>query len=1028
MSTLATLLIKLGFDTTSLRPGAQAVKSEVAGIGTSAASAGRQTEGSLAGVQQSLAKTGAIGKIASGALSVGLGLVAFQAAQVGIEFVKGIGTAIAEEDRLEKQTQAVIKSTKGAANVTAEWVKQYAHDLQTAEGANQDVVMSAENMLLTFTQIKNRVGEGNDIFNQATQAALNMSTVFGTDAARQSIQLGKALNDPIIGATALRRVGVMLTQQQMDQIKVFQRSGDIMSAQKLILKELETEFGGSAEAFGNSAAGMAQRFDNAVKDIQRGLGAVLLPVLEGIVTGVTWVVTNADKLIPVFAGIGAVIMAVLVPALLAWLAAMIPVAIATVVATAPLILLGLAVAAAVIAFQNIKGVRTLVENVFGVIGNVVKGFVGTMLTVAGTVVGVIAALPGPLQEGAKAAQKTLDDLRKTVDAWGTETKPIGEAAGDKVGTAMGAGVAAGLAGAEPEIKLSGQQLIDTFGSDLNGVRDAAARAGGDAMLDMAKGILAKETAPLEALKTLHGLVQGQMTRTQRLALLAGELTSVDLAKGLVSKDPAVLAAATATLKLITGQMTELGADGEAAGKIYTDSLATGLLSPESLAKLGAATTGIRQLIEGTIGKGLTDKITETIRGLGGGAVGNIVDHFANGFKITPVTKSDADKQKELLKTLGLSGAEYAKAVAEINRQMKLLDTQTTTSGASARRLASEVRSSIGSAFDAVRQKANQFFDAVHNRNMQMIDDRQKELQGPITAAQAALKAIQDARQLRDLTEAVANASSPEEQQRATESLTDFQVQQQIDAMQKSADAQINVAKDAENKRYSSQQSSFETQLYQLETYLSKHPKEWKSTQDKIIALLKSYDVSYTAAGALLGNKFLDGLKESVKGIGPLIHELLTAPITVPKDNTPKDTPKDNTVFGVSPGYTHAPGRGPQEFDVGAWNVASDMLAMIHKGEMIVPRTMADSLRGMLKMDSAGATGMAISQSKPTASADTRVRGQIGAAGSVRASESYGGTIIVKVGNETLVEIVDRRLKVSQDIHAPTGRVWGGSER
>ena len=75
-----------------------------------------------------------------------------------------------------------------------------------------------------------------------------MSPVLGTDASGSAIQLGKALNDPIKGITALTRVGVTFTEQQKDQITTLVESGKTIDAQKIILGELQKEFGGSAEA------------------------------------------------------------------------------------------------------------------------------------------------------------------------------------------------------------------------------------------------------------------------------------------------------------------------------------------------------------------------------------------------------------------------------------------------------------------------------------------------------------------------------------------------------------------------------------------------------------------------------------------------------------------------------------------------------------------------------------------------------------------------------------------------------------
>jgi phage-related minor tail protein len=114
-------------------------------------------------------------------------------------------------------------------------------------GCRRELIINSQNVLLTFTKVRNEAGKGNDIFTQGTKAALNLSTALGTDLQASTIQVGKALNDPIKGVTALQRVGVSFTAAQKDQIAAMVKSGDTMGAQKLILGELSTEFGGAAQ-------------------------------------------------------------------------------------------------------------------------------------------------------------------------------------------------------------------------------------------------------------------------------------------------------------------------------------------------------------------------------------------------------------------------------------------------------------------------------------------------------------------------------------------------------------------------------------------------------------------------------------------------------------------------------------------------------------------------------------------------------------------------------------------------------------
>ena len=212
-------------------------------------------------------KTERFGRVAKGALIGGAaaGLYALgKAAQIGWnEYNQG--------QRVAAQTNAVLKSTGGVANVSAAQVEKLGTALMLKSGIDDEVIKSGENVLLTFTKIRNEAGKGNDIFNQTTQAALDMSVALGQDLQSSAIQVGKALNNPTVGLTALRRVGVSFTDQQSEMIQKLYESGRVMEAQKMILKELTKEFGGSAEAAGKTFGGQIniarERLNNFLGDV-----------------------------------------------------------------------------------------------------------------------------------------------------------------------------------------------------------------------------------------------------------------------------------------------------------------------------------------------------------------------------------------------------------------------------------------------------------------------------------------------------------------------------------------------------------------------------------------------------------------------------------------------------------------------------------------------------------------------------------------------------------------------------------------
>ncbi len=209
-----------------------------------------------------------VGKVAGVGLAAGLGL----AAKVGFDAI----TEAQESAKIGRLTDAVLKSTGGAANVTADQVAGLAEQISNLTGVDDEAIQEGQNLLLTFTKVRNEVGKGNDIFNQATQASVDMAAALGTDVKGASMQLGKALNDPIKGVTALSRAGVSFTQQQKDQIKAMVESGDVLGAQKIILGEMSTQFGGAAEA----ASDPMQRLGTIVGNLQERIGTALLPIVE----------------------------------------------------------------------------------------------------------------------------------------------------------------------------------------------------------------------------------------------------------------------------------------------------------------------------------------------------------------------------------------------------------------------------------------------------------------------------------------------------------------------------------------------------------------------------------------------------------------------------------------------------------------------------------------------------------------------------------------------------------------------------
>ena len=201
----------------------------------------------------------------------------------GLELLKsGIQGAIADAQAYEQATaqlQAGLESTGNVAGLSVEGIKAHASALEELSGVDENLILQSQAVFQTFTNVRNVVGEGNDIFNQASAAALDLSVKMKGDLQGATVQLGKALNDPIKGITALTRVGVVFTEAQKAQIKTLVESGDVMGAQKIILAEMNTEFGGAAKAAGDTFAGGVARAKDKVEDFARDLITNLQPIL-----------------------------------------------------------------------------------------------------------------------------------------------------------------------------------------------------------------------------------------------------------------------------------------------------------------------------------------------------------------------------------------------------------------------------------------------------------------------------------------------------------------------------------------------------------------------------------------------------------------------------------------------------------------------------------------------------------------------------------------------------------------------------
>jgi len=276
----------------------------------------KQLDGPISKASQTAGKTSgaaygnSFSTSAGGVMKAALGAAVIAgAATAAKDFIGSSIDEAREAQKVGATTEQIIKTTGGAAKITADQVGELATAISLKTGMDDEAIQSGANLLLTFKNVKNEVGEGANIFDRATAAAADLSAAGFGDLNGASKQLGKALNDPLKGMTALSRSGVTFTAEQKEQVKALVATGDILGAQKVILSEVEGQVGGTAAASATAAEKMAVGWGN----LQESIGTLLLPVidqLQGVLTAAfAWISENTWVLGAFAGGVSAIALA-----------------------------------------------------------------------------------------------------------------------------------------------------------------------------------------------------------------------------------------------------------------------------------------------------------------------------------------------------------------------------------------------------------------------------------------------------------------------------------------------------------------------------------------------------------------------------------------------------------------------------------------------------------------------------------------------------------------------------------------------
>lgn len=188
---------------------------------------------------------------------------------IGTALVAGMKQSItlaAEAEQSHLRLAAVLRGTGHAAGLTKADLDEMAEGMKEKLGIDDDALRDSMAVLLTFRNVSR------DSFGEALEVSADLAAVMQTDLKSAVLQLGKALENPDEGLTALKRSGVSFSETQKDMIKDMVETGKQAEAITLILKTMKEQgLDGVAESMNQGItkatrdAGMA--WDDLLKTI-----------------------------------------------------------------------------------------------------------------------------------------------------------------------------------------------------------------------------------------------------------------------------------------------------------------------------------------------------------------------------------------------------------------------------------------------------------------------------------------------------------------------------------------------------------------------------------------------------------------------------------------------------------------------------------------------------------------------------------------------------------------------------------------
>lgn len=367
-----------------------------------------------------------------------------------------IGSAIgaaAEDAAAQDRLRQTLEKTTGASKDAVAKNEDFISSLSRSVGVADDQLRPALGNLVTGTK---DLGKAQELL----EVALDVSAATGKDLGEVSEALSKGFAGNTKGLKALSPEMAVLIKDGADFSDV--------------LKVLEGNFGGAADAAGNTTAGQFRKLQVGMGELQEGIGAALLPALEQLIpvllTLSDWAQDHSTLFAGVIAAVGAlsgllVVLTVrsamaafalkhegtmeLLAAVGAKIhtAALIPLnaalgvlSVEMLVVIGVFVIIAIAVAAAIIYWHKLVGALEAVGRAFKAVGDFIGGLFGgghafddlkkygEYNRAVGEEIDIFAQASANLGDVQKATQLTGKDLEEATKALGATLKVNGEIA------------------------------------------------------------------------------------------------------------------------------------------------------------------------------------------------------------------------------------------------------------------------------------------------------------------------------------------------------------------------------------------------------------------------------------------------------------------------------------------------------------------------------------------------------------------------------------------------------------------------